>query len=127
MNNRSRRSFLKTAVRGVAGLAILPNIMPRSLFAADRPSRRIHVAQIGCGREGEVDMSGILAHPAGRIVAVCDLDSRRLVAGKKLAEDFYKRQGESGAEVKTFHDYREVLAQPDIDAVVVTVDRKSVV
>ena len=121
MKNQTRRSFLKTAVRGGVGLAILPNIMPRSLFAADLPSRRIHVAQIGCGREGREDMSGIMAYPAGRIVAVCDLDSKRLAAGKKLAEDFYQKRGESNVDVKSFHDYHEVLARPDIDAVVVTV------
>ena len=86
MKNQSRRSFLKIAVRGGVGLAILPNIMPRSLFAADLPSRRIHVAQIGCGREGREDMRGVMAYPSGRIVAVCDLDSKRLAAGKKLAE-----------------------------------------
>jgi predicted dehydrogenase len=121
MKNHSRRSFLKAAVRGGIGLVIVPNILPHSLFAADMPSRRIHVAQIGCGREGRVDMSGILAHPLARVVAVCDLDSKRLDAGKKLAEDFYKKQGEPDVDVKTFHDYHEVLARPDIDAVVVTV------
>src|ERR1035441_10355645 len=98
MKNQSRRSFLKTAVRGCVGLAILPTISPRSLFAGALPSRRIHVAQIGCGREGRVDMSGIMAYPSGRIVAVCDLDSKRLAAGKKLAQDFYQKQGESNVE-----------------------------
>ena len=121
MKNQTRRSFLKTAVRGGVGLAVLPNIMPRSLFAADLPGRRIHVAQIGCGREGREDMRGVMAYPSGRIVAVCDLDSKRLAAGKKLAEDFYQKRGESNVDVKSFHDYHEVLARPDIDAVVVTV------
>ena len=121
MKNQSRRSFLKAAVRGGAGLVILPNLLPRSLFAADMPGRRIHVAQIGCGREGRVDLSGVMAHPLARIVAVCDLDSKRLAAGKKLAEDFYKKQGETAVDVKMFHDYHEVLARPDIDAVIVTV------
>ena len=121
MKKTSRRSFLKAAARGGVGLLVLPNILPRSLFAADLPGKRIHVAQIGCGREGRVDMSGVMAHPPARIVAVCDLDSKRLAAGKKLAEDFYKKKGESDVDVKTFHDYHEVLARPDVDAVVVTV------
>src|ERR1017187_8366162 len=121
MNNQSRRSFIKAAVRGGVGLVILPNILPRSLFAADMPGKRIHVAQIGCGRMGRGDMEGVLAHSLSRVVAVCDLDSRRLAAGKKLAEDFYTKQGESNVDVKAFHDYRELLARPDIDAVVVSV------
>jgi predicted dehydrogenase len=121
MKKQSRRSFLKAAVRGGVGLAILPNIMPRSLFAVDMPGRRIQVAQIGCGRKGRADMSGVLAHPLARVVAVCDLDSKRLAAGQKLAADFYRKSGESDVDVKMFQDFHEVLARPDIDAVVVSV------
>src|ERR1017187_7574285 len=35
MKNQSRRSFIKATVRGGVGLAILPSILSRSLFAAD--------------------------------------------------------------------------------------------
>jgi predicted dehydrogenase len=70
---------------------------------------------------GRSDMGNVLKEPLARVVAVCDLDSKRLAAGKKMAEDYYSDQGESGANVKTFHDYQEVLASPEIDAVVVTV------
>jgi myo-inositol 2-dehydrogenase/D-chiro-inositol 1-dehydrogenase len=121
MKNQSRRNFIKAAVRGGVGLAIFPNIMPRSLFAADMPSKKIHVVQIGCGRQGRGDMGGVMAQPLARVVGVCDLDSIRLDAGKKRVEDFYTRQGESGVTVKTFADYREVLASPDVDAVVISV------
>jgi len=55
------------------------------------------------------------------VVAVCDLDSKRLAAGKKLAEDYYAGRGEAVVNVKSFHDYRDLLTAPDIDAVVVTV------
>ena len=68
MKRQTRRSFLKTSIVGTAGLAVLPNIMPRSLFAADAPSKRINVAQIGCGREGRVDVEGTMAHPLARVV-----------------------------------------------------------
>jgi predicted dehydrogenase len=121
MNLQSRRSFLKATVRGSAGLVILPNIISGSLFAATTPNKRIQVAQIGCGRMGRGDMGNVLTEPLARVVAVCDLDSKRLAAGKKMAEDFYTERGESGVNVKTFHDYHDVLASPDIDAVVVTV------
>src|SRR5271154_7288373 len=104
MKNHSRRSFIKTSLVGTAGLAILPNIMPRSLFAADAPSKKINVAQIGCGRMGRSDMGNVLTEPLARVVAVCDLDSKRLAAGKKMAEDYYAEHGESGVNVKTFHD-----------------------
>ncbi len=121
MRGQSRRSFLKAAIGSGVGLAVLPSIIPARLFGADAPSKKINVAQIGCGRMGRSDMGNVLNEPLARVVAVCDLDSKRLAAGKKLAEDFYTKQGESGVNIKTFHDYHDVLASPDIDAVVVTV------
>src|SRR5215469_10238577 len=95
MNRQSRRSFLKTSIVGSAGLAVLPNILTRSLYAADAPSKRIQVALIGCGREGTVDVKGTMAYPQARVVAICDLDSKRAAAAKEMVEGFYKKQGES--------------------------------
>ena len=121
MKNQSRRSFIRTAVGGGLGLAVLPNIIPARLLGADVPSKKINVAQIGCGRMGRSDMGNVMKEPLARVVAVCDLDANRLAAGKKMAEDFYSKQGEAGLAVRTYHDYHDVLASPDIDAVVVTV------
>src|ERR1700753_1121686 len=99
MKRQNRRGFLRTSIVGSAGLAVLPNILPRSLFAADAPSKRIHVAQIGCGREGRADVEGTMAHPLARIVAVCDLDSKRADAAKQLIMGFYKKKGESDVNI----------------------------
>src|SRR5882724_6090298 len=121
MKHQSRRSFLKATARGSAGLVILPNLIRGSLFAATTPLKRIQVAQIGCGRMGRSDLGNVLAQPLARVVAVCDLDSKRLNAAKNIVETFYKKGGETQVDCKTFHDFHEVLARPDIDAVVVTV------
>jgi predicted dehydrogenase len=121
MKIQSRRSFLKAAIGSGVGLAVFPGIIPARLLGADAPSKKINVAQIGCGRMGRSDLGNVLTEPLGRVVAVCDLDSKRLAAGKKMAEAFYVQRGESGVNVKTFHDYHDVLASPEIDAVVVTV------
>ena len=121
VKHSSRRSFLKAAVGGGVGLALFPSIIPARLFGADAPSKKITVAQIGCGRMGRSDLGNVLNEPLARIVAVCDLDSRRLAEGKKMAEEFYTERGESGVNVKTFHDYHDVLSSPDIDAVIITV------
>jgi hypothetical protein len=121
MKTHSRRSFINASLGGAMGLAVFPSIIPARLFGAEAPSKKINVAQIGCGRMGRSDMGNVLNEPLARVVAVCDLDAKRLAAGKKMAEDFYTERGESGVNVKTFHDYREVLASPEIDAVVVTV------
>ena len=48
------------------------------LTGKNAPSNKIHVGQIGCGRiANDMDMPGILKHDRARIVAVCDLDSKR--------------------------------------------------
>jgi len=120
MTNSSRRRFLKTTLRGAAGLAVLPNLISARLLGADAPSKKINVAQIGCGRMGRSDLGNVLKEPLARVVAVCDLDSKRVAAGKKFAENYYTLRGEAGASVRTFHDYHEVLASPDIDAVVIS-------
>ena len=122
MNNfsKSRREFIKTALVGSAGVIGLPTILPRSVFGAASPNKVIQVAQIGCGREGRTDAEGVMAHALGRVVAVCDLDGKRLESAKSMVTNFYKKKGESQVAVQGYHDYHEVLARPDIDAVVVS-------
>jgi myo-inositol 2-dehydrogenase / D-chiro-inositol 1-dehydrogenase len=121
MKHQNRRGFLKTVVRSGAGLAMLPGLVPARLRGAEAPNKKIQVAQIGCGRMGRNDLGNILTQSVARVVAVCDLDSKRLAAGKEMAENYYRDQGESAVSVKTFHDYHELLASPEIDAVVITV------
>ena len=105
-----------------AGLIALPEILRNSSFAAGSPNKLIQFAQIGCGREGTVDYMGTMKHTdLCRMVAVCDLDSRRVEIAKNTVETFYKNKGETNVEVKTYHDFHEVLARPDIDAVIVSV------
>src|ERR1700722_8651144 len=101
MKHQTRRNFLKTSLAGGAGLIVLPNIITscRSFGSANR---RIQVAQIGCGREGRVDMNGVLASPLARVVAVCDLDSVRLASAKEVVVKFYKDKGDSDMNVQTY-------------------------
>src|SRR5215475_4508372 len=113
MKRQTRRSFLKRSMVGSAGLAVLPNILTRSLFAADSPSKLIHIAQIGCGREGRVDVEGTMAHSLARVVAVCDLDSRRAASAQEMVANFYKKKGESTVNIDVYHNYHDVLARPD--------------
>ena len=121
MKNQTRRTFLKRSVAGTAGVLALPTILPQRLFGAANANGRIQVAQIGIGRMGSEDMKGVMAHSLARVVAVCDLDSKRLETAKQRVIDHYKEKGEAAGTVQTYSDFREVLARPDIDAVVVTV------
>ena len=61
----SRRGFIRTSVAGSAGLMFLPRTW--LLGAQTPPSRRITVAQIGCGRMGMEDLRGTISQDLARI------------------------------------------------------------
>jgi len=89
---------------------------PYSIHAADAA-----MALIGCGREGRADVEGTMAHSLARIVAVCDLDSRRAASAQAMITEFYKKKGESSVSVETYSNYHDVLSRSDVDAVIVSV------
>jgi predicted dehydrogenase len=118
-----RRHFLKNTVATTAGAMIIPTIVPSSVFGANAPSNKINVGQIGCGRIAiGHDMPGTMQHDVARMVAVSDLDSNRMAKGKKFVEDFYsKKTGSASAmDVKMYDDYHDMLADKNIDAVVIS-------
>ena len=121
MRRPSRRAFLVESGSAALGLVILRRLPAGARRGAPSSLEKIEVAQIGCGRMGRGDVQGVLASPLARIVAVCDLDAKRLAAGKQLVEEAYQKQGESKIDVATYADYRELLARPGLDAVIVSV------
>ena len=119
----SRRHFLKATLAGAAGAAVVPTIIPASVLGKDAPSNKIQIGQIGCGRIAhDMDMKGILKHNIARIVAVCDLDSKRVQHAKAYVEGEYARKlgGKETVAVKTYSDYRELLKEGHVDAVAIS-------
>src|SRR5882724_1931871 len=98
-HNFSRRSFIKASMGVTAGFALLPDIIPERLLGAKAPGKKIQVAQIGCGRMGHSDLVNVMNEPLARVVAICDLDSKRVAAGKKVIENYYSSLGESAVSV----------------------------
>ena len=111
----TRRGFLRDAATAGA-VAAFPVIIPARVLGAESPSHNIHVAQIGCGRIAlTMDVPGFLRASGARVVAVCDLDSRRLEHMRGFVAE---RQGEkSPASVFGARDFHEILSRPDVDAV----------
>ena len=123
--SRSRRDFLATAGKGLAASSIVagfPAIVPASVFGATAPSKQITVGAIGTGRISRGhDLPGIWQHDLARIVAACDLDSRRVAEARTLINDHYaSKTGTPYNGVTTYTNYRELLANKDIDAVVIS-------
>ncbi|MDR1779459.1 MAG: Gfo/Idh/MocA family oxidoreductase [Tannerella sp.] len=118
----TRRTFLRQALTAGVGLIAAPTIVPASVFGKNAPSNRINVGAIGTGRiSRDHDMPEVLKYDYARIIGVSDLDANRLADGKKFVEDYYaKKTGSPYSGVKTYSDYRDLLADRDIDAVIVS-------
>jgi len=117
----SRRTFLKTSL-GAAAAAGFPTIVPSHVFGQLSPSNRINVGAIGVGRISRGhDLPGIWKYDQANIMAVCDLDANRVERGKALINGYYsKKTGKPYDGVTGYHHYRELLANKDIDAVVIS-------
>ncbi len=115
-----RRNFIRKAAATAAGAIVVPVIVPSTVFGKSAPSNKINIGQIGCGRIARGhDMPGVLRYDIARYVAVSDLDSKRMEDGKRLVEEYYKKKG-SAADVRMYSDYKEMLLNKDIDAVVIS-------
>lgn len=117
MNGVSRRA----ALQGAAALAA-PMIVPASVFGRNAPSNRVTIGAIGVGRISRGhDMKEIHRHADAQIVAVCDVDTKRLGAGMQLVDSRYAAStGKDYSGTRGYADYRELLAAKDIDAVLVS-------
>jgi predicted dehydrogenase len=112
---------LKSAL-GAAAVGGFPTIMPSRVFGQYAPSKRINVGAIGTGRISRGhDMPGILQYNRARLVAVCDIDAHRVEEAKKLVNDYYAKQsGKPYDGVRTYSNYHDLLANKDIDAVLIS-------
>ncbi len=121
----NRRKFLTDSTKAAIGTGIafgFPSIVPASVFGKNAPSNRINIAAIGAGRISRGhDMPGVWSYDFAQLMAVCDVDLNRAEDGKQLINEFYtKRDGKTYDGVKVYTDYRELLQNKDIDAVLIS-------
>src|SRR5215469_7085101 len=114
LRSLNRRQFLKTA----GSAAILPAFLPghAQQSPGTSPNNRINLGVIGMGWQGPGNTQAFLASQDCQVVAACDIDANHLQAAVKLINDTYGTE-----DCKGYHDYRELLARDDIDAVMIAV------
>ena len=115
----TRRKFLRSAAATIAA----PLIIPSHLLGQNAPSKRVNVGMIGCGRWGsKVNLDPLLAMNDVTVTSVCDVDRWRMDFSQKKVNGYYATSAPSGtyAGCKAYGDFRELLADPDIDAVMVS-------
>jgi predicted dehydrogenase len=98
----TRRRFIKTSTRLAAAGLSLPLLRPDRVLGANE---RLNIGAIGVGGRGAGDLAAVGSE---NIVALCDVDENRLnsAAGKHK-------------NAKKYFDYRKLLEQKDLDAVVI--------
>jgi len=117
----SRRAFLKGASATALGLPML--VSASALGAGDRPapSNRITVGCIGVGGRGSDNMRAFLGQSDAQVLAVCDVDARHRDIARAAVEQQYSAAKAAGdyKGCATYNDFRDLVARPDIDAVMI--------
>ncbi|MEI6647666.1 MAG: Gfo/Idh/MocA family oxidoreductase [bacterium] len=111
----NRRCFLKGAA--VAGM---PFILPSHIWGAEvKPNSRLNVGMVGVGGHGHALMKAFM-YNASKVIAICDVDAEHCARAKQTLDDFYAADPKRGAiKPKVYGDYRELMADRDIDIVAV--------
>ncbi len=107
----NRRRFLQAAGATLAAPAVFTS---PAFGQRPAPSERIVMGTIGCGGQGTGDMQGFMGFPEVQMVAVCDPVPAHRERARVLVN---RRYGNS--DCAAYSDFRELLARPDIDAVLI--------
>ena len=102
-HNATRRTFLKQSALAGVGYWVAAGT---SRAQEDSPNEKLNIGIIGVAGRGGSNMNSVASE---NIAALCDVDENRL---GKASERFPK--------AKTYIDWREIVDQKDLDAVVVS-------
>ncbi len=130
----SRRAFIRRGALASA-VATAPMFVPASALGRggiQAPSERINMGFIGLGGQGSGHLmggawtyipGGYMARPDVQVQAVCDVRrERRENAHQRCNQMYADKFGKPGYNgIRAYNDFQELLARPDIDAVLIAV------
>jgi len=107
--NLSRRRFLHNTGRTATAVAVVSTFAPGVLSAVP-PSKTIGVGCIGLGTRGGDLINAVVNATNVKVTAVCDVYGPHRQKGVERSQN---------PAVKAYVDYRALLADPNVDAVVI--------
>jgi len=113
----TRRRFLQSA----AASAVAAPLALRAAHAATPPSERLTVGVIGIGLMGSGHLSRCLGDAGVQVIGVCEVDKTRRENAQARADAQYAAEREKGTYrgCAAYNDHRELIARPDLDAVLI--------
>lgn len=113
----TRRRFINTAAAGLAGITFLPSLSSCATKTAAE-GETIRLGFIGMGRQAMFLLNGFIKIPGVKVVAGCDVYGRKRTRFENRVNEYYEAIKEN-IKVKTYERFQDLLAQDDIDAVVI--------
>jgi len=114
----SRRKFLQNSASIVGG-SLLVSATSNNAFAILKnrisPGDQLNIGAIGVNGMGFADLTSALKIPGVNVVAICDIDANVIANRMK---DLTKMNVDT-SKIKTYDDYRKLLENKDVDAVIV--------
>ena len=104
----NRRQFLRTSASGLGAAAL-------SLAGQAGSSKPLRTGLIGCGWYGKSDLFRLAQVAPIDVVSLCDVD-RNMLSG---TVDLAAQRKASRGKIRLFGDYRQMLAEKDLDIVLI--------
>jgi predicted dehydrogenase len=104
----NRRTFLKTSSSALA-------LSSLGYHRSEAGQKAPRVGLIGCGWYGKCDLLRLIQVAPVDVVSLCDVDKKMLAEAAEIVAGRQK----SGKKPRTFADYRQMLAEKDLDLVLI--------
>ena len=110
-----------SALGAAAGLVLPSGLVHAAPAPATRKSAngKIGMGFIGLGQQAMYLLSGFMSMEDVRVIAGCDVYDVKRDRFVKRVTKYYQEKGEKKVKVDVYEDYQDLLARPDIDAVVI--------
>ena len=114
----SRRKFLSASILSTVGLTAIPNLsFGSNTLAAD--TSKIRLGFIGVGRQAMGLLGNFMKNPMVDVIAGSDVYEIKLDRFKERVAKLYTDEKREAPALNVYADYKQLLANPEVDAVVI--------